>query len=75
MSRRRNREGLPRPLQCLLVGSLLMLRVWLAVTDEAPPVPGWFVLAAAVLFGGSLGWMYHDMSARWRALKARLPWL
>jgi hypothetical protein len=74
VSRRRKREGLPPPVQVLLLGSVLLLRVWFAVTDQAPPVPGWFVLAAAVTFGGSLGWMYHDLSARWRALKARLPW-
>jgi hypothetical protein len=73
VSRRRKREGLPLPAQAFLLGSALMLRVWLAVTDQAPPVPAWFVLAAAVLFGGSLGWVYHDMTAAWRAWKRR--WL
>jgi hypothetical protein len=70
---RRKQQGMPRPLQLLLAGSVLMLRVWLAVIDQAPPVPLWFVTVAAVLFGGSLGWLYHAQVVRWRSWKAR--WL
>jgi hypothetical protein len=73
VARRRKRDGMPRPVQLLLLGTVLILRVWLAVIDQAPPVPFWFVLLAAALFGGSLGWLYHEQVARWRAWRAR--WL
>ena len=70
MSRRR-RDGIPLRWQLLLFGAVLWLRVWLSVQDKAPPVPFWFGLAATLLFGGAVGWMYHDTVARFRAWRRR----
>jgi hypothetical protein len=69
VSRRRRRakkESLPPRWQWCLLGAVLMLRCWLAVIREAPPVPAWFFLAAAVMFAGPLGWSLREQAARFR---------
>jgi hypothetical protein len=64
--RRRKKDGLAPRWQWCLLGAVLLMRCWLSVKGEAPPVPPWFFLTAAGMFGGPIGWAAREQAARFR---------